>query len=110
MGTASANTAEAEQLAITIIRRILRKLASVTDLADPVRLAGSDNRLANAVARGIPARQKLIQDEGGSLSAEKAAERLGISKPASGAGLAHPERGQPGVTANPQPLFTLHPF
>jgi hypothetical protein len=41
-----------------------------------------DNRLGNAVARGIPARQKLIDAEGGSLSADEAAHHLGISKPA----------------------------
>jgi len=45
-------------------------------------IAKTDNRLANAVARGITARQKLIAAEGGSLSAEEAARELGLSKTA----------------------------
>ena len=90
--------ADAEQMAVTTIRRTLRKLAEMRVLVgNTVRLATltekafrqefpagaqTDNRLANAIARGITARQKLIQEEGGSLSAEEAAQRLGISKPA----------------------------
>ena len=42
----------------------------------------ADNRLANARARGITARRKLMQPDGGSRSAEKAAGELGISKAA----------------------------
>ena len=45
-------------------------------------VANSDNRLANAIARGITARQKLLQEEGGSVSAEEASRHLGISKAA----------------------------
>jgi predicted DNA-binding transcriptional regulator AlpA len=41
-----------------------------------------DNRLASAIARGIPARRKLMETEGGSLSAEQAAQALGMSKAA----------------------------
>src|SRR5205807_1840519 len=80
------------------IRRALRKAAELRVLAGhTVRLAcltdkafrqefpaggQTDNRLANAIARGIAVRQKLIQAEGGSLSAEAAARLLGFSKPA----------------------------
>jgi len=42
----------------------------------------SDNRLAAALARGAVARRKLAGDEGGSISAEQAAQALGISKQA----------------------------
>ena len=41
-----------------------------------------DNRLANALIRGMEAREKLRNAEGGSLSAENAADLLGISKAA----------------------------
>ncbi len=41
-----------------------------------------DNRLANALVRGVEVREKLRNAEGGSLSAENAAELLGISKAA----------------------------
>jgi hypothetical protein len=40
------------------------------------------SRLANAIARGIPARQKLGEAERGSFSAEEAAHELGIPKTA----------------------------
>ncbi len=42
----------------------------------------ADNRLAKARARGITARRKLMEADGGSRSAEKAAGELGISKAA----------------------------
>ena len=41
-----------------------------------------DSRLAAAIARGAPARRKLADDEGGSFSAQQAAQALGISKQA----------------------------
>jgi hypothetical protein len=41
-----------------------------------------DNGLANALIRGVEAREKLRNAEGGSLSAENAATLLGISKAA----------------------------
>ena len=64
--------------------------------ADPVKLARlvsiafnatfpstkRENRLANAIARGLSARQQLIADEGGSLSADEAAKEIGLSKTA----------------------------
>ena len=39
----------------------------------------ADNRLAKARARGITARRKLMEADGGSRSAEAAAGELGIS-------------------------------
>ena len=42
----------------------------------------ADNRLAKARARGITARKKLIEADGGSRSAEKAAGELGITQAA----------------------------
>jgi len=42
----------------------------------------ADNRLAKARARGITARRKPMEADGGSLSAEEAAGELGISKAA----------------------------
>jgi hypothetical protein len=82
-----------EQQILSIVRGTLRKLAGAADPANLARLvekafrqefpvAKSDNRLGNAIARGITARQKLIAAEGGSLSAEEAAQELGISKAA----------------------------
>jgi hypothetical protein len=45
-------------------------------------VAKADNRLVNAMARGLTARRKLMEAEGGSLSAEEASRELGISKAA----------------------------
>ncbi|HZM05206.1 MAG TPA: hypothetical protein VFC44_19590 [Candidatus Saccharimonadales bacterium] len=75
------------------IRSALRQSAAVQDPVNLARLteiafrrefpvAKADNRLANAIARGISVRQKLIEAEGGSLSAFEAARELGISKAA----------------------------
>jgi hypothetical protein len=89
----------AEHKVVSDIRAVLRKLASsrllagVTTAPNLARLTDKafraefpvekpDNRLANAIARGIPARRKLVADEGGSISAEEAAEEIGISKQA----------------------------
>jgi hypothetical protein len=99
MATAAPEPTAAEQRIVSDIRSTLRKLASLRSLAPATRpanlarladqafrqefpVARSDNRLAGAIARGIPARQKLLEAEGGSLSAEAAARALGISKPA----------------------------
>jgi hypothetical protein len=64
--------------------------------ADPARLAQlatiafsntfssakKENRLAHALARGLSARQQLMEEEGGSLSADDAAREIGLSKTA----------------------------
>jgi hypothetical protein len=86
---------EVEQSIVGQIRSALRKAASQSSVAKDTlaRLTAkaflqefpagnADNRLANAIARGIPARQKLLEAEGGGLSAEAAARHLGISKAA----------------------------
>jgi len=86
---------DVEERIVKNIRSTLRKVAAAAsgDPANLARLTGiafrqefpvarADNRVANAVARGIGVRQKLIEAEGGSLSAEEAARELGISKTA----------------------------
>ncbi|MGA2555153.1 MAG: hypothetical protein ABSG04_02650 [Verrucomicrobiota bacterium] len=45
-------------------------------------VAAADNRLVHAMARGITVRRKLMEAQGGSLSAEEAGRELGISKAA----------------------------
>ena len=99
MATPLLEAVEAEQKIVSDIRAVLRKLAAsgflsvATEPANLARLtdkafrqefpAGKpDNRLASAIARGIPARRKLAEDEGGSISAGQAAQVLGISKQA----------------------------
>jgi hypothetical protein len=99
MATSTLEAAEAEQRIVSDIRAVLRKLASSRFLgrsSAPSNLARltdkafrqefpveePDNRLASAIARGIPSRRKLTTDEGGSLSAEEAAHEIGISKQA----------------------------
>ena len=61
-------------------------LAKLTGIAFrqefPIAKAKTDHRLANAIARGISVRQKLMEAEGGSLSADDAAQEIGISKTA----------------------------
>jgi hypothetical protein len=82
-----------EEWIVKNIRSALRQVAGAADPANLARLTGiafrqefpvakADNRLANAVARGITVRQKLMEAEGESLSAEEAARELGISKTA----------------------------
>lgn len=39
-----------------------------------------EDKLANAMARGLSVREKMAAEEGGSLSADEAARRLGVSK------------------------------
>jgi hypothetical protein len=99
MATPVIEAIEAERRIVSDIRNVLRKLASSRALsvaAQPANLARltdkafraefpveePDNRLASAIARGIPARRKLAEDEGGSFSAEEAAREIGISKQA----------------------------
>ena len=83
----------AEERIVKNIRSAFRQVAGTADPSDLARLAGiafrqefpvakADNRLANAIARGITARQRLIEAEGGSMSAEEAAREIGISKTA----------------------------
>jgi len=82
-----------EERIVKNIRSALRQVAGAANPANLARLtsiafrqefpvAKADHRLANALARGISARQKLMEAEGGSLSAEAAARELGISKTA----------------------------
>jgi hypothetical protein len=90
---------QAKQQVLADLRTTLRRLAASRILEranDPVTLAQlvdqafreefpstkSDNRQAAAIARGIPARRKLTEAEGGSFSAEEAAREIGISKQA----------------------------
>ena len=99
MATPVLEAVEAERKIVSDIRTVLRKLAAsrllstATEPANLARLTDKafrqefpaekpDNRLASAIARGIPARRKLAEDEGGSLSADQAAQALGISKQA----------------------------
>ncbi|SRR6266404_709500 len=84
---------DVEERIVKNIRSALREVAGAADPANLARLTGiafrqefpaakGDNRLANAVARGITVRQKLMEAQGGSLSAEEAARELSISKTA----------------------------
>lgn len=60
------------------------KLAQLASIAFSVAFPSSkrENRLANAIARGLSARQRLVTEEGGSLSADDAAKQIGLSKTA----------------------------
>src|SRR5437870_2884946 len=80
-----------EERIVKSIRSAFRQVGGAADPANLARLTGiafrqqfpvakADNRLANAIARGISVRQQLMEAEGGSLSAEQAARELGISK------------------------------
>jgi len=99
MATSALRAGEAERKIVSDIRTVLRKLAAsrvlsvATKPANLARLTDKafrqefpaerpDNRLASAIARGIPARRKLAEEEGGSFSADQAAQALGISKQA----------------------------
>jgi hypothetical protein len=99
MATPILGALEAEREVVLSIRGMLRKLAATGYLAlatEPAVLARltdkafraefpvekQNHHLAAAIARGIPAKQKLQEDEGGSVSAEKAAENIAMSKQA----------------------------
>jgi hypothetical protein len=82
-----------EERIVKDIRCALRQGAKAADPANLARLTGiafrqefpvakADNRLADAMARGVTVRQKLIESDGGSLSAEEASRELGLSKTA----------------------------
>jgi hypothetical protein len=84
---------DTEERIVKNIRSALRQVAGAANPVNLARLTGiafrqefpvakADNRLANALARGISVRQKLMEAEGGSLSAEEAAQQLGLSKTA----------------------------
>jgi hypothetical protein len=57
-------------------------LAKYTGVAFELAFTGSrrEDKLANAVARGVSVRQKMATDEGGSMSAEETARLLGMVK------------------------------
>jgi hypothetical protein len=58
------------------------RIAKMTVLAFRLEFpnAATQNKLANAYVRGIPALRKVLADEGGSISAAEVAGRLGLSK------------------------------
>lgn len=82
---------EEEKALLKIIRSALRQAVKATDAATLARLtviafrqefpvSNTEHGFANALVRAIPIHQKLMAAEGGSLSAQEVAQRLGISK------------------------------
>ena len=72
---------------LTLLRRItgvneLESLGALIGEVSRLQSPGTvtDPRLEQAIERGVSVRQKLVADEGGSLSAEEAAMELGMSK------------------------------
>jgi len=57
-------------------------LAHLAGMAFSIAFPGArrDEKLANALARGVSMREKLAAEEGGSVSAEQAAQYLGVTK------------------------------
>jgi hypothetical protein len=58
------------------------ELAQLAGLAFQITFAGArrEDKLANALARGLSVREKMAAEEGGSMSAEEAARQLGTTK------------------------------
>src|SRR2546427_7132642 len=58
------------------------KLAKLAGVAFEITFTGSrrDDRLANALARGLSVREKMASEEGGSMSADEAARYLRLTK------------------------------
>jgi hypothetical protein len=58
------------------------QLAQLAGIAFQMTFAGTrrEDKLANALARGLSVRQKMATEEGGSMSAEEAARQLGMTK------------------------------
>jgi len=85
--------AAADREIVDEFQALLEKRRKKTDAARLAQLAGiafrttfpaarKENRLANALARGLSAREQLVAEEGGSRSADDAAREIGISKTA----------------------------
>jgi hypothetical protein len=58
------------------------QLAKLAGVAFEVAFAKTtrENKLANALARGLSVREKMAEEEGGSMSADEAARHLGVTK------------------------------
>ncbi len=58
------------------------ELARLAGIAFRITFAGTrrEDKLANAMARGLSVREKMAAEEGGSLSADEAARQLGVTK------------------------------
>jgi len=76
---------------IEFLRKSLKERSSRLSPSDLAKYAGvafeltftgsrRDEKLANAMARGVSVREKMATEEGGSLSAEEAARLLGMVK------------------------------
>ena len=62
---------------------LARLTATALDMVvGATRRASPQDRVARALARGLPVRQQLVLEEGGSMSSEETARLLGISKTA----------------------------
>src|SRR5437868_9348721 len=58
------------------------QLAHLAGIAFELTFTGTrrEDKLANAVARGLSVREKMAAEEGGGMSADEAARYLGVSK------------------------------
>jgi len=58
------------------------RLAHLASIAFQITFAGArrEEKLANAIARGLSVREKMAAEEGGSMSADETARYLGVTK------------------------------
>ncbi len=92
MPRASAQILERDgQEVVSELHKLLRKksgkfspsrLAEFAEIAFEITFRGQkkEDKLANALARGLPVREKMAAEEGGSMSAEETARCLGFTK------------------------------
>jgi len=80
-----------DQEVVSEFKRLLLEKSSRFSPSQLARLAGvafeatfakttRENKLANALARGLSVREKMAQEEGGSMSADETASHLGMTK------------------------------
>src|SRR2546426_1010091 len=58
------------------------QLAHLAGIAFQITFAGArkEDKMANAIARGLSVREKMAAEEGGSMSADETARYLGVTK------------------------------
>src|SRR5437867_4121924 len=90
MNKTAALNSEAQEFVMGLSKSLKEKssrvspiqLAHLAGVAFQITFAGTrkEDKLANAVARGLVVREKMAAEEGGSMSADETARYLGVSK------------------------------
>jgi hypothetical protein len=91
MKAAASALRRTDQEVVSEFKRLLLEKSSRFSPSELAKLAGvafevtfakttRENKLANALARGLSVREKMAEEEGGSMSADETARHLGVTK------------------------------